>query len=526
MRYDNSLTSSVQYYIETSIAKKLAIQEKNWSLKDSAENFREFLCDPETVNTLDFVIRRYIQRKHPELLPGDANLADLTQDTNLPWDPNTMQHLSDSLTALSKQQGAKIEKKEWLNYLSGTKSIRDRDKVFMVAFVLQMNVDETLDILLACGLEPYSARHPLDFICMFCQKRPGRYTWGQAEAMYNQFLKNRSHQSGYAAAPTAGMTQQFACDLEMIFGKDQGDDEAQEELLQYMLKYESEFPVFVKVVHRADKSGKRDFVCKEKEYFLPGYSMTRSAQYQRLAQYLVIVYPSYYVTKYRKSKNDDSLIGTVPVKVPLTDDGLPQLPALTKGMLSGSSLVTKDFFWDESEFDSGDEEYDANSYAFEQRMKKYWNNYLQHIMAVDRLLNNGNPDSDNSPAYQNYEYYKRTDALMFLYFLINGYQGLLGERNNATKLKALQELRTSGDEFDEAIDELLRKVEHISARLRQDQYKEKVKMLRTCFDLILTQMDYMKLYLPSVFDRIFYGMLLSNDPNNLLRMVICQGEYE
>lgn len=525
MRYDNSLTSSVQYYIETSIAKKLAIQEKHWSLKDSAENFREFLCDPETVNTLDFVIRRYIQRKHSELLPSDADLADLTQDTNLPWDPNVIQHLADSLTALSKQQGAKIEKKEWLNYLSGTKSIRDRDKVFMIAFVLQMNVDETLDILLACGLEPYSARHPLDFICMFCQKRPGRYTWGQAEAMYKQFLKNRSHQSGYAAAPTAGMTQQFVCDLEMIFGKDQGDEEAQEELLQYMLEHEREFPVFVKIVHRVDKTGEWDVVCREKEYFLPGYSMTRTAQYQRLSQYLAILYPCYYVTKYKKSRTDNSRIGTVPVKVPLSDAGIPHLPSLTRAMLSANNLVTREFNWDESEFDSGDEEYDANSYTFEQRMKKYWNNYLQHIMAVDRLLNNGNPDSDNSPAYQNYEYYKRTDALLFLYFLVNGYQGLLSEKDNTTKLKALQELRTSGDEFDEAIDELLRKVEHISTRLRQDQYKEKAKMLRTCFDLILTQMDYMNLYLPSVFDRIFYGMLLSDDPNNLLRMVICQGEY-
>ena len=91
-------------------------------------------------------------------------------------------------------------------------------------------------------------------------------------------------------------------------------------------------------------------------------------------------------------------------------------------------------------------------------------------------------------------------------------------------LDAIAELFTNGDEFDDAIDLMLQKVGFISAFVQEDQYAKKVDMLRECFDLILVPMDYKKLYLPSLFDRLFFSMLLCDDSNTLMRMVLCQGE--
>ena len=520
VRYDNSLTVSVQNYVDTILAKKLSAPQNNRMLKASAEDFRKNLCETETINTLDFVIRRYIQVKHPELLPPEQDLADLSQDTNLPWDPHVIQNLAQQLSGLSRKEGAKIEKKEWLNYLSGTKSIRDRKKAFMVAFVLKMTVEDTLDLLLACDLEPYSPRHPLDLICLFCQKRPGRYTWGQAEAMYTDFLDHCVPANSQKHCPTPGMTAQLTADLETIFGKDQSDEDAQAEWMAYMLRHTEEFPVFVKQVHRADPSNTDQHVRMDKAYFLPGYSITRTTQYQRLAQYLAILYPTYPLEKRKQSEHNDSYQETIHVAVPLDEAGIPHLPHLVRAMLTNNGLIASEFEWERSTFHSGDEVYDDASRSLEQRMKTYWSNYLRHIMAIDRLLS-----PEDQGTYQNYDYFRRTDALLFLYFLIDGYGKLCLGADQEEKLDALLELRESGDEFDEALDELLDKVEYLVTRFRADQFTRKAEMLRTCFDLLLVPMGYMKLYLPALFDRIFYGMLRSDDPHSLLRMVICQGEY-
>lgn len=525
MRYDNSLTFNVQYYIENVITKKFAAREKDWNLKSSAESFREFLCASEYVNTLDFVIRRYIQTKHPELLPCDAELADLANDTNLSWDDEVIRFLAQNLSDLSEKQGAKIEKREWLNYLSGTKSIRERRKAFMVAFTLEMSVEDTLDVLLACDLEPYSARHPLDLVCTFCQKRPGRYTWGEAEAMYDEFLARRPTCAGELNAPTDGMTAQIDADLEKIFGEYSGVDDAKKALVQYMVDNAGEFPAFVKRVQRKDKATESHYY-KDMEYFLPGYSMTRTEQYRRLAQYLAALYPSYpkEKRKRKKDKTDDSFLGYEEVKVPLDKSGIPHFPHLIRSMLVNSNLIAKEFDWDSSIFDSGDDEYDAAIFSFEQQMRKYWTNYLQHIMAVDRLLAKEGSSDGSVSEYQNYEYFRRNDVLLFLYFLIDGYRKACASKDKE-KIEVLQKLRESDDEFDEVMDVMLKKIEHLFTKFDDTQYAKKVNMLRECFDLILTQMDYQGLYLPSLFDRLFFSMLLCTDSHDLLRMVICQGEY-
>ena len=549
MRYDNSLTFNVQYYIENVITKKFAAREKDWNLKSSAESFREFLCASEYVNTLDFVIRRYIQTKHPVLLPCDAELADLANDTNLSWDDEVIRFLAQNLSDLSEKQGAKIEKREWLNYLSGTKSIRERRKAFMVAFTLEMSVEDTLDVLLACDLEPYSARHPLDLVCTFCQKRPGRYTWGEAEAMYDEFLARRPTCAGELNAPTDGMTAQIDADLEKIFGEYSGVDDAKRALVQYMVDNVGEFPAFVKRVQRKDKATESHYY-KDMEYFLPGYSMTRTEQYRRLAQYLVVLYPSYLKEKRKRKKNktddssfgyeevkvpldktgiphfptDDSFLGYEEVKVPLDKTGIPHFPHLIRSMLINSNLVAKEFDWDSSIFDSGDDEYDAASFSFEQQMRKYWTNYLQHIMAVDRLLTKEDSSEGSVSEHQNYEYFRRDDVLLFLYFLVNGYRKAYTSKDKG-KIEELKKLRESDDEFDQAMNMVLKKAEHLFTKFDDTQYAKKVNMLRECFDLILTQMDYQGLYLPSLFDRLFFSMLLCTDSHDLLRMVICQGEY-
>ena len=154
MRFEKSLTSSVHDYISTELALKVIKANSTQAVGRTALEIRRYLTDSETICTPDFMIRRYLQAFHPGLLADLGPLPDLVHSQkNLPWPREALAALSTKLEALSKEQGAAISAAEWSRYFN--KSVpTNREKIFRMAFSLKMDVSHTLDLLLACGMEP------------------------------------------------------------------------------------------------------------------------------------------------------------------------------------------------------------------------------------------------------------------------------------------------------------------------------------------------------------------------------------
>ena len=494
MRFEKSLTSSVHDYISTELALKVIKANSTQAVGRTALEIRRYLTDSETICTPDFMIRRYLQAFHPGLLADLGPLPDLVHSQkNLPWPREALAALSTKLEALSKEQGAAISAAEWSRYFN--KSVpTNREKIFRMAFSLKMDVSHTLDLLLACGMEPYSVRYPLDMICLFCQKVGGTYTWAQAKQMLDQFLAKRTPDT-FTAAPTANGTQQLEADLNALFERSLQGSNAQQALIDYMVNHSGEFVSF------------RD---KDQELFLPGYSLRRSAQFSRLAQYLAVLYPSIITPAKRKNTNGD------PLKMDLNqwdnreefvidpETGKFSLPTLVRAMFWASSW--NDLEWNES----------APKGSFESNMRIFCKNYKQHIDKVNRLFTGG----------KNIAFFDRRDALLFIFFLISGYTKLLDydDYDSAVRITKLETMSTSGKRFDSAVGQVLARVRTLYES--PQNASEHFNGLCACFDMILGQMEHSKLYLPAQFDRFVLLALLSQDPEELASLVMSEAELQ
>ena len=140
----------------------------------------------------------------------------LFRSKNVPWPRPVLSALAGKLEKLSREQDAAISAAEWTRYL-GKSVPTSREKVFRMAFSLKMDTRQTLDLLLAYGMEPYSVRYPLDLICLFCQKVGGTYTWAQARQMHDTFMARRKPHSGSRPTATPGGTMQLQSDLNDLF---------------------------------------------------------------------------------------------------------------------------------------------------------------------------------------------------------------------------------------------------------------------------------------------------------------------
>ena len=493
MSYANSLTTSVQSHIRTVLAQKVLAANTAKNVGNTARQIRQYLTDSTTLSTPDFVIRRYIQANHPGLLAQYGPLPDLvTGQQNLPWSREVIVSLAAQLEALSKQQRASISAAEWVNYLTGSTSNK-RDKVLRMAFTLKMDAVQTLDLLLAFGMEPYSVRYPLDLICMFCQKLPGTYTWSQAKAMLQEFMDRRTIRSQGSTTATLGMTEQIGADLNAIFDRNLQSANAQKALVDYMVEHSGEFISFL--------DGK-------KEVFLPGYTLHRAAQYRRLTEYLAVLYPHSLVAVNCK---DSDKRGWDPkqwhnraeyVIDPAT--GVLSLPALNRAMFWASGW--SDLSWQDA----------APIGSFEDNMRKFCENYKQHIDKVNRLFSGGNTIA----------FFDRRDALLFLFFLISGYLKLLayGDEDADAKIELLREMSESGDPFDDAIGQVLYRLDYLWED--QEDAPRYFRGLCQCFDMLLAQMDHANLYLPAQFDRFVLLALLSEDPEEMASLVMSEALWE
>lgn len=496
MSYEKSLTSSVQEHIRTVLAAKVMHANTTQAVGKTALEIREYLTDTSTLSTPDFVICRYLQTYHPGLLQDLGPLPDLIRGgSNTPWPREALSALAVKLEKLSREQDAAISAAEWSRYLD--KSVpTSREKLFRMAFTLKMDAHQTLDLLLAYGMEPYSVRQPLDLICLFCQKIGGTYTWAQAKQMLDQFMARRTPCTGTAAdAPTVGGTWQIHSDLNELFERSLQGANAQQALVDYMVEHSAEFISFRN---------------KDKEIFLPGYSLRRSAQFGRLAQYLAVLYPRIITPK--KEKDDTSDRNQMDPKqwhneskdVVNPKTGRLSLPTLVRAMFWASGW--QDLEWNE----------DAPRDSFDYNMRIFCVNYKQHIDKVNRLFGGGN----------NIAFFDRRDALLFTFFLISGYTKLLNysDYDSETRISRLKAMTATGNQFDAAIGQVLSRIE----TLYEDGAEAPVYFhgLCQCFDLILSQMRHNKLYLPAQFDRFVLLALLSEDPEELASLVMSEAEWE
>lgn len=488
MRYDNSLTSNVQDYIANALAKKVSTAQASMEISGIARDIRDYLCDQTTLNTPDFVIRRFIQTNKPKLLPQKIDLPDLKNGCNIPWPDEILDALAKNLFDHSKDCGTNISKKEWDRYLRG-KGASKRDKVFQIAFTLDMDVESTIDLFLSFDMEAYSVRCPMDLICLFCQSTPGVYNWQDATAIFDEFTLLCNPQSASPSAPTEGMTRQITSDLKRILANNLSDSSNKATIIKYMLENAAEFVSF-------NSGGKR--------IFLPGYSLSRMERFMRLADYLAVLYPKYTIVD--DIDPDRNEIKTMD----RSKDGSPSLSFLARSMIYNSDW--KYINWSNTDND------DAIN-AFEKLMRVLCQNYEQRMMKVERLRKGGNTVS----------FFERQDALLFVYFLINGYIKLGSDTSTEAQeaYARIDDMLYSGDDFDDAIAEALEKAEYVFEYSDDESFAtERLKTLIECFDLILTQMDYMKLYLPARFDRFVVLSLLSATPDELTPLIMCQEELD
>lgn len=489
MSYESSLTSSVNDYVNAVLTKKIAMANRSRDIVAAARSVRQYLEDPQTLITPDFVIRRHIQAEHPDLLPKGMAIPDLIHGNNVPWDDRICDHIA---TLLFKSQGELlgISKKDWKGYLTD-KGCGKREKLFKVAFALRMDVETTLDLMLALGMEPYNPRNPMDFICLFCQKQPGRFTWQDAQGMLNAFRETVGKRSETPKTVTPGMTEELTGGLEDIFESYLADTQSKQALVSYMIENAGEF---------SDT----------------GYSHTRMEGFLKLSKALEILYPIYYVPQ-----NDG--VDVYARELPRDEEGYPTFRSLAKAMFQQNEW--EDLRWSREE-EAGN-------------LFKFWNNYEKHMMGIDRLRGGG----------KNPQFLNRRDALVFLYFFISGYHGLkrrcireedanwaesyTPEGQNAEKrlptparrLQALEELYTQEDSFGFSYCYALRRLERVFQNpLDGETIAREFERLTRAVDALLTEFGYQPLYLPAEFDRFVALSLLSGHPEEFTPLLLSKLE--
>ncbi len=201
MEYERSLTFAAQLWIDSYLAKQTAKAGIQLNRQQTAEELLLFLTDDSTLLTPGFVLRRHIQVQG--LVSGEG-YADLSQTANISWPENVIHQTSKKLSSISRaRHGLTISTENWKHYLTDAQTIH-RDMIFRLAMITQMGREQTLELLLACGQEPYNMRRPMELICWFCQYTPGVYTWRDVHRLMDACTDRPSAEGGRKAPERYG----------------------------------------------------------------------------------------------------------------------------------------------------------------------------------------------------------------------------------------------------------------------------------------------------------------------------------
>lgn len=250
-----SLTNQVEAEIDQILTSCVDQARREWDMKTTSANIQSNLSDPSSAIDLSFFLRRYIQDHYPQWLPSDIPFCDLRKSKNIKWGGDDTDRNKQIIYAVSRKLAKESENKEtgilanqWCRYLNDS-GIQQRDLIFRIAFTLNMSVEDTIGLMLACGQETYSMRCPMDLICWYCQSSQQKYTWTQVNKMYTTFMENRIRNiqgTESATAPAVDMTEQIHKKAVSILEGSLPPGDKDEALTRYMIENSREFIVFRK----------------------------------------------------------------------------------------------------------------------------------------------------------------------------------------------------------------------------------------------------------------------------------------
>lgn len=511
IKSSNSLTFQVKEEIDHILKSYVTQASNEWDMKTTSANIQANLGDQSYAIDLSFYLRRYIQTHYKEWFPTDIPILDLYKTKNVDWitdnpEQNTqlIEQISEKLHEKSKDRKAyDLKAARWQGWLNGSSQVAQRTTLFQIAFALEMNKEDTIGLMLACGQETYSYRHPLDVICWFCQSshRKAEYTWAHVNKMYKEFLDKRTDNiqgTETATEPTEGITDQVQSIAHDIIKNYWTAPEEAKAWIDCMVSNSREFVLFPMV-----KAGKKTTAS------LPGYSRDRMQKMMNLALYLVRMYPHYWGTIKDNSDNvtpfagNDSFQCTIPVEV--GSDGYPILTKLVMALFSLSG-------WNRTSLDESENKDDEEKKAVYEFTRLFCAKYKDnHISKVQRLR-----DGEN-----NVEFFKRQDALLFIFFLLAGYiSQKIDHMDHCEIHNSIEPFLNRRTPFDSVIKRALEKAK--TAHDEEDDLQARLEMLRTSFNLILKSLDYHELYMPSMLDRLLLLALLNENPNKMAGLIMCE----
>lgn len=277
------LTEAVDFYINGHLAALAAEADEALNMQDSAEKLIAFLQDASTLCTVGFVLRRQL-RAQGVLSP---EVAEEPMDANCPWPMEETQRVARLLHKEGlRRHGLEIPVKNWIKYLNDDLiQGLQRQMVFKLAFVTNMDHDATLRLLLACQQDGYNPRDPLELICYYCQCRPGVYSWWQVEDLLRKFQQGDGQEGRPAQAtpPSLGKTRLLRGGVEDLLRGTLPQAEADRELLRWMDQCRKEFA---------------------------GYSLTGRAKYLHLTRYLHPLYPTFWMKDQRTYEEKEKAVQT------------------------------------------------------------------------------------------------------------------------------------------------------------------------------------------------------------------------
>lgn len=478
-----SLTSIIQQEIDLYLAERVEEANSAEEIYHTAGELRAYLSNPKKVVTLGFIIRRHIQAKAPDFLREytvGEDYQDLTRSDNEAWPAAVIHTLAAKLSHLGKKEhGFHIPVMSWEKYLTDAQ-IPQRLSVIKISFLLKMDVTETALLLSSGGLSLYSVRNPIDFICMYCQRR-GDYLWGEVEQLidrYDAAIADNFAESGeWAELPRdSGATMLMTDTLDDLINSSLPKSDAEKKLIAYMQAVQHEF------TRRGTKKSER---------YLPGYSLTNRKKFLDLTKYLLVLYPEEEVMG--RDKNESFRVQPVPVD----DNGYPQLSSLINAMFRAANWC-----FDVEEYTQSTKSTEEKADSFNNQIFIFCKNYYDHINAVERVIRT---PKNAAPV-------ERRDVLLCAYFFLREVVQL---STRSPELSKLQKMTEQNTEFDACMGEILEWIMDA-----QEDVENNVAYYRRCLNQFLDLFDFMPLYLPLAFDRFILLALLSENTDDLVPLIM------
>lgn len=501
-----SVTYLADQQMKALIQKKMFQAEKSVPKAVADQALRAYLEDASLTLTPGFVLRRHLQKTFPEQLLPDT--PDLQTRGNVAWDDAVIESLSAFLAQKCiREHGFELRRRDWGKYLRDEQVPQKRKTAFKIMLVTAMDLETALDYLLACTMEPFSAREVLEVILLFCVQEPGAYTWQDVCTMQTRFWEGTDGAavSDRSAPPmmTVWINSQAKC-------AHQG--RTKEEAMAAMLSA---------MDHCRDKFRKNQGNDKEAltilledgsrvDIKLEGFSMGRYLAFRRMAEYLEVFFNYYPVAAEvdvgkRETENHRNQELTY-------EDDIPTFGSLAKALLFHSELNGLD--WDKRTYNeekrkSRKKEKSSDAHAvspektddpFGDEMFAWANTLVERMYGVDRIRTGGN----------HLKFFRRKDALFFIYFFLWAYQKYLREKKEweLDKVKAL--FAEDRFDLDRAMDDVCWKLRQL-CETPKSTLTVRMNTYRYCFNRLLGALGYTNLYLPSRLDRALLMALLRED---------------